>query len=240
MPGGYFTPPFREDMGRLPESDGGRLFYYAMQDYLHQASEGRTWTWCEVRPDAIIGFTPNGSTFSLAAHWFNYLSLYAAIEGPGASVPYPGTPAAYRSVFNGASSAMIARFSIHASLHPDRTGNGEIFNIGDQTRPQSMEELWPVIANCFGLKGIPPAANQDPTLIRPSAYLALNKYKQPEYAGSQLTKASWLDEFGVWYTFDRPLSLEKIRSVDFDEERNATTGWVKTFELFQAMTQKAR
>lgn len=227
-------------MGRLPEPEASKLFYYAMQDYLHQASEGRPWTWCEVRPDAIIGFTPNGSTFSLAAHWFNYLSLYASVEGPGSSVPYPGTPTSYRTLFNGASSDIIARFSIYASLHPDRTGNGEIFNIGDQDRPQSMEEIWPAVASCFGLQGTAPTDDQDPVLIRPSDYMALNQDQLPAYSGSQLTKPSWLDAYGTWYTFDRPLSLEKIRSVGFTEERDAAASWVKTMKLFQNAVQKGK
>ncbi|KAI9925912.1 hypothetical protein ASPWEDRAFT_60916 [Aspergillus wentii DTO 134E9] len=240
VPGGVFKPPFREDMGRLPEPEGSKLFYYAMEDYLHKASSGQPWTWCEVRPDAIIGFTPNGSTFSLAAHWYNYLSLYAAVEGPGASIPYPGNLTAYKSLFNGASADIIARFSIYASLHPEQTGNGEIYNIADEDRPQSMEHIWPAVAGAFGLKGTPPVENQEPLLLRPSDYMAVHGHKQPAFSGSQLTKGNWIDDFGSWYTFDRPLALDKIRAVGFDEQRDAADAYVKTLKLFQAADNKGK
>lgn len=50
--GGPFKPPYKESMGRLPPSDGN--WYYEFEDFLTERSKGKKWTWCEVRPDAIV------------------------------------------------------------------------------------------------------------------------------------------------------------------------------------------
>ncbi|KAH8705873.1 hypothetical protein BGW36DRAFT_422407 [Talaromyces proteolyticus] len=238
IPGGCFTPPYKESMGHVPEPERSKLHYYPMQDYLARSSKGKSWTWCDVRPDAIIGFTPNGSTFSLAAHWYNYLSLYAAVEGKGAKVPYPGVEAAYNSLFNGVSSGMIAKFSIWASLHPEKTGNGEIFNIVDQDRPLSMETHWPVIASFFNLEGTAPVEDQDPILLRPTKYAEKNKKLLRGGNASQLWKASWLDEYGHWSRFDRQYSVDKLRSVGFLEECDANSSWLDTFALLKTAQEE--
>jgi hypothetical protein len=39
-------------MGRLPSPDTN--FYYVFEDLLTERSKGKNWTWCEVRPDAIV------------------------------------------------------------------------------------------------------------------------------------------------------------------------------------------
>jgi hypothetical protein len=41
-------------MGRVPEPERSKIHYYLVQDYLARASEQQRWTWCEVRPDAIV------------------------------------------------------------------------------------------------------------------------------------------------------------------------------------------
>ena len=116
-----------------------------------------------------IGFVPNGSTFNLTAHWASYLSTYALVEGKGAKVPFPGTQNAYASLFNEASAETIARFSIWAALHPEKTGGGQLFNIADQATPSRMAERWPVLAKYFGLEGSGPI--DDRNLLSPGEYI---------------------------------------------------------------------
>lgn len=93
-----------------------RKWYSAFSNLLSTQSASRAWTWCEVRPDAIIRFTPNGSTFSLAAHWATYLSLYAHIEGPGANVPFPSTASAYNSLSSTKPPSTPSRDSVSGRL----------------------------------------------------------------------------------------------------------------------------
>lgn len=128
---------------------------------------------------------------------------------------------------------MIARFSIWASLHPEKS-DGEVFNIVDQTRPLSMKTHWPVIANFFGLEGTSPTENQDTMLLRPTQYIEKHQDKVPGSNASKLWKASWLDEYGYWTSFDRQFCVDKIRSVGFVEERDANSSWLDTFTLLKA------
>jgi hypothetical protein len=41
-------------MGRLPEPAGSKLIYYALIDVLEKESKGKKWTWCDIRPDAVV------------------------------------------------------------------------------------------------------------------------------------------------------------------------------------------
>jgi hypothetical protein len=55
------TPPLREDNPRIPSPWGDEIFYYARLDLLKEANKGKSWKWCEVRPDMIIGACPIAS-----------------------------------------------------------------------------------------------------------------------------------------------------------------------------------
>jgi len=41
-------------MGRLPEPYDSNIYYHAFQEMLGTQSKGKNWTWCDVRPDAIV------------------------------------------------------------------------------------------------------------------------------------------------------------------------------------------
>ncbi|KAJ7683852.1 hypothetical protein B0H17DRAFT_985650 [Mycena rosella] len=230
--GGPFKAPYKESMGRLPAPDTN--FYYAFEDILAERSKGKSWTWCEVRPDAIVGFSPNGSTYSLPAHWATYLSLYRAIEGEGASVPYPGTQLGYDSKFNDASSEIIAKLAIWASLHPEKAGGGQLFNIADRATPSTMRERWPALAAYFGLVGVGPPA-PDAITLKPGEYALKHqdvlkaRCKKP----NDVFGAAFLDRYGYFLNFDRQLSMEKIRGIGFDEELDPVQSWLKAFERFR-------
>ncbi|KAJ6544364.1 hypothetical protein B0H19DRAFT_1212553 [Mycena capillaripes] len=230
--GGPYKPPYKESMGRLPPPDGN--WYYEFEDFLTECSKEKKWTWCEVRPDAIVGFSPNGSTYSLPAHWATYLSLYRAIEGEGASVPYPGSETGYNSKFNDASSEIIAKLAIWASVNPEKAGGGQLFNIADQAEPSTMRERWPALAAHFGLVGVGPLA-ADVVTLKPGEYALKHqdvlkaKCRKP----NDVFGATFLDRYGYHLTFDRQLSLEKIREVGFLEEIDPLKSWIKAFERFK-------
>ncbi|KAJ7733330.1 hypothetical protein B0H16DRAFT_1426787 [Mycena metata] len=230
--GGPFKPPYKESMGRLPPPDTN--FYYAFEDILAERSKGKTWTWCQVRPDAIVGFSPNGSTYSLPAHWATYLSLYRVVEGEGASVPYLGNEQGYNARFTDASSEIIAKFAIWASLHPEKAGGGQLFNIADRSEPSTMRERWSALTAFFGLVGVGPPP-PDSSVLKPSEYarkhrdLLEAKCKKP----NNVFGAAFLDGYGYHFTSDRQLSLEKIRAVGFLEEVDPIESWLKAFTRFK-------
>lgn len=219
---------------RLPPSLSTENWYASFQEHLTTASANRSWTWCEVRPDAIIGFVPNGSTFNLAAHWATYLSAYQLLEGKGAKVPYPGTTNGYESKFNDASASIIGRLAIYASLHPETCGNGELLNIADREKPSSMAERWPLICKYFDLVGVAPVDEGKGALL-PGEYLQANREVLSEkgFKGVDVWKGDFLDTYGFYCDFDRQLSLKRIREVGFEEERDPHASWVEAFERFE-------
>ncbi|KAL2062461.1 hypothetical protein VTL71DRAFT_6727 [Oculimacula yallundae] len=228
-----FQAPFTEDM-RLPPSLSSENWYALFQEHLTTASANRSWTWCEVRPDAIIGFVPNGSTFNLAAHWATYLSAYLLLEGKGAKLPYPGSTAGFEAKFNDASASIVGRLSIYASLHPETCGGGRLFNIADQERPSSMAERWPLICEHFGLVGVP-SVDEGRGALLPGEYLQANKdvLEKKGFKGVDVWKGDFLDTYGFYCNFDRQLSLAKIREIGFLEERDPHRSWVESFERFK-------
>ncbi|KAI0177342.1 hypothetical protein BJ166DRAFT_561117 [Pestalotiopsis sp. NC0098] len=264
VPGGTFTPPLTEDMvNHLPPDYAKTVVYISYRELLNSASQGKKWTWCEVCPDAIIGFTPNGSQFSLALHWAQYLSLYAhnhglspAADKPASTaveVPFPGNSASATSLFTPAAARTIARFMIYASLHPETCGGGQLFNIADSETPCKYGEIWPQLAKWFGLVGTGPAdsskaenntlkvgqVSQSSSVLTPGEYLS--KYKDV-FVQSGLEKAAsggvgagsrQLDSVGYWLTFDRQMSIKRLRDTGFEGDSDPILGWLESFEMFR-------
>ncbi|KAL8707212.1 MAG: hypothetical protein Q9220_007706 [cf. Caloplaca sp. 1 TL-2023] len=233
IPGGIFTPPYEESMGPLPEAAQNTIHYPAFRQILKDASAGRRWSWCDIRPDAVIGFAPNGSTFNLTAHWATYLSLYARVEGKGAKIPFPGTMQGYTSRYNEASAEIIAKCAIWAGIHPTETG-GQEFNIADQARPESMQQRWPALAAYFGLEGTAPV-DDDQHALKPSEYIDKhrNVLEDSGLSGSLAFRGDMLDGYGYHLDFDRHLSLDKVRKAGFTEELDPNASWFKAFALFK-------
>ncbi|OHF00630.1 hypothetical protein CORC01_03947 [Colletotrichum orchidophilum] len=242
-PGGTFKPPLEESMAdNLPEDYAKTVAYPWWRKMLAEASKGKPWTWSEVCPDAVIGFTPNGSGFSLALHWAQYLSLYAfnhAVDGRSKAdieVPFPGTREGYNSLSTPVSSRKLGRIAIHASLHGDECG-GKVINMADREQPTKCSDLWPVLASWFGLVGVGPKEND--RAEKPGEYVRIHKHIFEEQGRSRAAVAGvgggsvQLDSVGYWLSFDRQLSLQRLRSVGFTEERDPIEGWLEAFEKFR-------
>ncbi|KAJ5400914.1 hypothetical protein N7465_011403 [Penicillium sp. CMV-2018d] len=262
-PGGTFTPPLREEMVKdLPIDYAKTVVYPAYRELLATASEGKKWTWCELCPDAIIGFTPNGSQYSLALHWAQYLSLYAYNHGVGpyahkinpnpVEIPFPGNAASANSLFSPVSSSTIARCMIYASLHPEVFG-GRLFNIADNETPCRYGDIWPKLASWFGLVGVGPVEashTQDNNLevgelpkttqsLPPGEYIAKHREvfaqcgRPNAISGGVGAGHQQLDSVGYWLTFDREMSLKRLRETGFEGDRDPVQCWLETFEMFR-------
>ncbi|KAK1973854.1 hypothetical protein LZ30DRAFT_609650 [Colletotrichum cereale] len=239
VPGGTFEAPLNESMAdTLPEDYAKAVAYPWFRRILNKASEGKTWTWTEVCPDVVVGFTPNGSGFSLALHWAQYLSLYSYNrendEKPDlpVEVPFPGNKSGYDSLFTPVSSRILGRIAVHASLN-GRKYHAKIINVADSAKPTKFGEIWPSLAEWFGLKGVGPAENTETT--KPGEYVEENKRHFMEKGLGKAMVAgvgggsSQLDSVGYWLSFDRQLSLERLRSLGFMEERDPVEGWLEAF-----------
>jgi hypothetical protein len=220
------------------------MFYNALIARLKTLSAGKSWTWCEIIPDNIIGFVPNNNIYCLAQTLALYLSLYATIEGPGAECAFPGNEKSWRIFSNESNQDTVAKFAIHASLHPEIT-SGERFNTADNEKPSSWSKKWPVICEYFGLKGTPPPAGGSGS--QPVQYIEkhmaewkeLEKKQglQPGYAGANTKVAAGFQYFIMTLlNFDRQMdTTNKFHrawgksTIQLSEKES----WSQTFDRFK-------
>ena len=235
--------PLKESLPRIPEPFASQMFYYGQTDVLRAMSEGKAWTWCEVMPDVIVGFVPNNNIYCLAQQLGTYLSLYRAIEGPGAAVPFPGSEKSWTNLFVQSSQDMCARVSIVASLHPETT-SGERYNAADSNSPSSWSQKWPVVAAYFDLKGVaPPPGGQGPD---PVNYLA-DHYEQwaalEKNHGLQVGRVGNERSFGgfayfimTMLNFDRQMDMTKCFAMMGSDKVEYTTkeAFYTAFDRFRA------
>jgi hypothetical protein len=146
--------PVKESDPRIPAPYGDHIFYYPQIDALAELSEGKSWKFDDIRPDAIVGFVPNHNAMNIAEPLALYLSLWKSISQSN-EVPFPGTQESYTHFHSDCSQDQLARFSIYASLKPEKT-QGKALNIADVDYPVSWEMVWPDIAAYFGLNGVRP------------------------------------------------------------------------------------
>ncbi|KAL5002444.1 hypothetical protein BDV10DRAFT_181649 [Aspergillus recurvatus] len=239
IPGGVFQPPLTESMAdNLPEDYARTVAYPWIREILTEASKCRKWTWTEICPDAVVGFTPNGSAFSLALHWAQYLSLYRfnhrnqLSDGKEVEVAFPGNEAGYRSLYTPVSGKILGRIAIHAALNPASCGQ-KVINTLDNDKPVSASDLWPGIAAWFGLKGVGSVEERDTDdNLKPGEYI--DKYRHL-FAENGRPKAltcgvgagsKQLDSVGWWLGFNRQFSAERLRAVGFMEQSDPLeVGW---------------
>ncbi|TVY42097.1 Short chain dehydrogenase [Lachnellula occidentalis] len=233
------TLPLKESHPRIPEPDRSELFYYHQHDTLKSLSEGKTWTWTEIRPDVIIGYVPHNNTYCIAQSLGIYLALYAYVEGKGAKIAFPGTEKSYRNLSNDSSQGIVARFAIHAALTGQKT-KGRTFNVADNRLPTSWADRWPVICKWFGLKGTGPEEGSP----QPGPYM--EKYREQwdemaakhqlrdTYIGNPSSSPTFLHFCTTIMDFDRQLDLLEQRSTGFTEETDTKGAWWPAFEKFRA------
>lgn len=235
--------PLKETLPRIPEPYASELFYYWQVDRLRSLCRGKSWTYCEVRPDMVVGFVPNNNAHCLAQVLAVYLSLYAHVSGPGAEVPFPGNETSWGVLSNDSSQDIVARFSIYAALRASQgTGDGRAFNVADRARPSSWSVKWPIICDFFGLKGTGPVG-ADKSAPQPGEYIQQHRDKWLQLSQKHGLRAGPLDNdlanpgFQKYimslFTFDRVMSLEAMRDVGFVEELDEKAAWHCAFERFQ-------
>lgn len=223
----------------LPEDYAKTVAYPWFRQILTEAGKGRGWPWTEVCADAVIGFTPHGSAYSLALHWAQFLSLYAfnnRTTGEKPEVAFPGTQAVYDSLSTPVSETSLGRVSIYAALHPEECA-GKVINAVDNDRPVTFGELWPRIADWFGLVGVGPRDGMP--AVKPGEYIAEHQHQFLENGLPKAVKDGvgagrmQLDSIGWWLTFDRQLSPERLRVCGFTEQRDPIEGWLRAFGQFE-------
>ena len=146
--------PLSEKLPRVQEH-ADKIFYYHQYDSLAALAKSKPWTFTEVRPDVIVGFTPGTNFMNVAQGLGFYLTLWKAVNGEGSEVPFPGTSDSWENKHTDTFQDVLARSEIYAALNPENCGNGRSFNASDGP-VVTWSEKWPRICQYFGLKGVGP------------------------------------------------------------------------------------
>ncbi|KAF9888470.1 hypothetical protein FE257_008577 [Aspergillus nanangensis] len=233
--------PLKESHPPIPEPARSLLFYTHQWELMKTLSEGKSWFYCDVRPDIIIGFVPNNSAHNLAQWIALYLSLYREIHGEGAEVVFPGTKS-WSILSNDSNQDTIARFAIYASLHPEASA-GKSLNCSDHSQPTSWSVKWPILCQYFGLKGVAPTngAGPDPAAFlreHQDQWVAMEKkygLQTGHLLGDNISLAHVSYFLMSQFDFDRQVDLTEMHRVwgEATEERNIQEGWFTTFDRFK-------
>ncbi|OBT58421.1 hypothetical protein VE04_01322 [Pseudogymnoascus sp. 24MN13] len=234
--------PLHEDLPPIPEPYVSQMFYYAQIDTLKKLSAGKAWNWCEVIPDNIIGFVPNNNIYCLAQTLATYLALYVAVEGKSAECAFPGTEKSWAILSNECNQDSVAKFAVHASLHPEVSAGGR-FNIADSATPSSWSRKWPVICEYFGLKGTaPPPGGSGP---QPGRYVEQHMVRWKELetkyglqtgrVGNERSSGGFQHFIMSMFDFDRQLDMRRAHEAwgDMKEELDEEGSWWMTFDRFR-------
>ncbi|EGD90751.1 hypothetical protein H112_02217 [Trichophyton rubrum D6] len=241
----YHTAPLSESLPPLRKSLLDRLHYPVWTKWMHEYSIDKPWKWCETRPDEVIGFVPRMNSYNAVYPIAMFLSLYRFINGKGAACPFPGSLGTWKALASDAGADMIAKASIHLSLHPSPWIKGEGFNVASSETPWRWEMKWPPLCEWFGLIGEPPVDNEKSKTSSPGP----DKYIQSHEAEYK----SMIQEYGLkawdvaspsmdgsenWgltkLNFDRYLDLQKLRSTGFMEDESPRDTWINVLELMRA------
>ena len=135
---GPFKTPAREDDPRHLPPD----FYFDQIDWLTAFQQRKRWSWTELRPQTLCGFSP-GTAMSI----LSVIAVYASIsKAYGLPLRFPGKPGAFRSLYQVTESSHLARALHWAAITPQCAN--QAFNItnGDYFR---WCNVWPKIAEVF-------------------------------------------------------------------------------------------
>ncbi|VUC26776.1 unnamed protein product [Clonostachys rosea] len=200
--------PLSESLPRIPEPWASKVFYYTQHDLLAEASQNKTWTFSEIRPEVIGG------------------------EGRKKLIPFPGTTQGYNATFTDTSQDILAKMEIFAALNPEKCGNGAVINVADGPT-MTWARLWPRLCEHFGLVGTGPEDNgmsiQDFVGKHKHAWLGIAKRHGLSERMAENMNWAFIQFVLVDFDFDREYDLTYSRKLGFTEKvdtvQSYTTAW---------------
>jgi len=229
-----FDPPLREDHPRIPEPYASNIFYYAQHDILARASAGKPWSFCEIRPDVIVGFVPRGNFMNMAQGLAIYFSLYREAQGEGAEVRFPYGEEAWTALHTDSSADILGRFHVFASLvEPAEMVAGKAFNVVDGPA-FAWRDLWPRLAAYFGLVGTGPGLGgqvgvQDWVRAKKSVWETLEAKTGLKAGALDATGFDFVDAV-MGIPIRRDFDSTARKAVGFMEERDPFEGYKLAFD----------
>ncbi|KAF4956390.1 hypothetical protein FSARC_11592 [Fusarium sarcochroum] len=231
------SPPLKETHPRIPEPWASKIFYYTQYDLLKDLSQGKKWTFSEIRPDGIVGFAPGSNAMNMAQGIGIYLTMFKEVNGNGAKVPFPGYEHGYHSTHSDTFQDILSKMEIYAALNPDKCGDGGVFNVADG-KTITWAQVWPKLCEHFGLVGGEPDASATPMLD----FVKKNKQTWIDVAKRHGLNEKLIGEQGwghvhfmmVDFDFDRQYDLSHARDVGFKEEIDTVDGYIQSWERMRA------
>ncbi len=124
-------------------------FNVDQQNFLTERQKGKSWSWSASRPSVVCGFAL-GNPMNLAM----VIAVYAAMSKElGLPLRFPGSPGAYHSLIEMTDAGLLARATVWAATDPGCANQAFNINNGDLFR---WSEMWPAIADAFGMEAAPP------------------------------------------------------------------------------------
>ncbi|KAJ5330339.1 hypothetical protein N7476_000122 [Penicillium atrosanguineum] len=239
------NPPLREDNPRIPSPWGDEIFYYAQVDLIKEANKGKSWKWCEARPDQIIGAYPlflrltllTSSVARPRSHSHKHDIIYRYLNGPSATVVFPGPYTNYIHTYTSSSQDIIARSELYLSVEKPDQAHEEAFNTADSATPAPRSLVWPKMCEYFGL-------NAEGACPEDKGWKDIDKWwfaHQDDYKKMcqeyglrprEISGATWIF-LSAGFSFlgrNRELSFDKIRIVGFTEEYPVAYGYFQVFD----------
>ena len=232
-------PPLKETKPRAPSPYKEKIFYYNQIDALKELSDKRSWSFTEVRPDVIVGFTPGSNYMNVTQGLGFYLSLYREVHGKGALVRFPGSANSWRNKHTDTFQDVLARLEIHAALNQDKCGGGRAFNAADG-EVTTWSDLWQGLCEYFGLAGVGPTS-EPMSIDGLRAFVTGNRAVWERVEKERGLKAGLLDKYSwgfLWFVmvgfdFDREYDLSACREVGFTDTIPTLKGYLTSFERMQ-------
>lgn len=222
--GPFKTPAREDDAGRHMPPE----FNVDQQRFLEQRQTGKRWTWSGIRPSVVGGFAL-GNPMNLAVAIAVYASMSKEL---GIPLRFPGRPGAYDSLVEMTDAGLLARATTWAAT--DAAAANQAFNInnGDLFR---WSEMWPAIADYFGLAVAPPLPMQLSAVMTDKAPLWQEMQQKYDLAQTPYGDVSaWpFADFVFSWTYDMFADGSKARRFGFTEH-------VETRHMFMTLFDDLR
>ena len=140
----HLYPQFRSVMRETDPQAPGPNFYVHQEGRLVDLAHRRGYSFTISRPSYVIGWA-GSQGFSLLKAIVAFATLRA---DEGVPLVFPGDAATADAVFSWCDSEQVGAFHAWALSSPE--AHGHIFNVSNGD-PRSLRELWPVIADAFGM-----------------------------------------------------------------------------------------
>lgn len=243
---GQVKNPMSETDPWLRDSAWPPNFYYRQQDILKAFGEKHSnVSWAVTYPNDVIGFA-KGNFMNLASG----IGIYAAVcKEMGQDLVWPGSETFYTKFDSFTCSKLHAKFCLWAALEPKAAN--QAFNAvnGDV---QSWQDLWPRVAQRFGMKVKPDqfAGKSDladrqqlenPPISALAAELGLEGKIGPGEMAQRISLVKWSQQDDVKQAWNRLAEREGLEKDAFEKATWAFLDFIlgRNYDLVINMT-KAR